>query len=73
MTRHQTGLMVLRMWTEDGSSQPLRVDVKQTHDLAVGFRRALTFTDVDLALTAVRTFLEAGRPPDVGGSNGDGG
>jgi hypothetical protein len=53
--------MVLRVWTEDGSSEPLRVDVRQTYDLSRGFRRTLTLTDIDLVLGAVRTFLETGR------------
>lgn len=72
MTRQQTGLMVLRVWTEQGSSQPLRVDVRQTHDLSGGLRHSLTFTDVDLVLAAVRTFLETGRAVGAAGGNGDG-
>jgi hypothetical protein len=36
MTRQQTGLMVLRVWTEDGSTEPLRVDVRQTYDPQTG-------------------------------------
>jgi hypothetical protein len=67
MTRQQTGLMVLRVWTEDGSSEPLRVDVRQTFDLSRGFRRTLTLTDIDLVLGAVRTFLDAGRAAGIGG------
>lgn len=71
MTRHQTGLMVLRVWTEEGSTEPLRVDVRQTYDLSRGFRRTLTVTDVDLVLAAVREFLETGRA--VGGADDNGG
>jgi hypothetical protein len=72
MKRHQTGLMVLRVWTEEGSTEPLRVDVRQTYDLSRGFRRTLTLTDIDLVLSAVRTFLQNGRRVtapggDVGG------
>jgi hypothetical protein len=69
MTREQTGLMVLRVWTEDGSSEPLRVDVRQTYDLSRGFRRTLTLTDIDVVLAAVRTFLESGRA--VGAATGN--
>ncbi len=72
MTRQQTGLMVLRMWTEEGSTEPLRVDVRQTFDLSRGFRRTLTLADVDLVLAAVRTFLEAGRAAGATTGNGDG-
>lgn len=73
MTRHQTGLMVLRVWTEEGSTEPLRVDVRQTYDLSRGFRRTLTVTDVDLVLAAVRKFLETGRAAGSAGGNGGGG
>jgi len=61
MKQHQTGLMVLRVWSEEGSTEPLRVDVRHTSDLSRGFRRTVTLTDIDLVLSAVRTFLESGR------------
>jgi hypothetical protein len=72
MTRHQTGLMVLRVWTEEGSTAPLRVDVRQTYDLPGGFRHTSTFTEVDLVLAAVRTFLETGRATGAVDGNGHG-
>jgi hypothetical protein len=53
------GLMVLRVWTEHGSANPLRVDVRQTPDLSRGLRRTTTLTDIDLVLASVRRFLEA--------------
>ncbi len=62
--------MVLRVWTEDGSTEPLRVDVRQTYDLSRGFRRTVTMTDTELVLSAVRTFLETGRA--VGAASGNG-
>jgi hypothetical protein len=52
------GLMLLRVWSEPGSEQPLRVDVRQTTDLSRGFRRTATLADVDAVLVAVRRFLE---------------
>lgn len=64
--------MVLRVWTEEGSTEPLRVDVRQTHDLSCGFRRTLTLTDIDLVLSAVRTFLESDRAVGAAGGNGRG-
>jgi hypothetical protein len=71
MKQQQTGLMVLRVWTEEGSTEPLRVDVRQTFNLSRGFRRTLTLTDIDLVLAAVRTFLEAGRAVGAKSGNGD--
>ncbi len=52
--------MILRVWSEDGSEEPLRVDVRETFDVARGLGRTLTFTDIDLVLASVRTFLESG-------------
>ena len=72
MTRQQTGLMVLRVWTEQGSTEPLRVDVRQTFDLSRAFRPTLTLADIELVLATVRTFLEAGRAVGATGGNGDG-
>lgn len=72
MTQQQTGLMVLRVWTEEGSSEPLRVSVRQTHDVTRGLRHSLTLTDVEVVLATVRRFLETGRAVGAVGSNGDG-
>lgn len=72
MTQQQTGLMVLRVWTEEGSTEPLRVDVCQTYDLSHGVRRSMTLTDIDLVLSTVRTFLETGRAVGAAGGNGGG-
>ena len=72
MTRRPTGLVVLRVWIEEGSTEPLRVLVRQTHDVSRGFPRVVTLTDVDEVMATVRRFLEstrAGGPPT---SNGHG-
>jgi hypothetical protein len=29
--------MILRVWTEEGSTEPLRVEVRHTFDLSAGF------------------------------------
>lgn len=68
----QTGLMVLRVWTEQGTTQPLRVDVRHTHDLSRGLHCTSTLTDVDVVLAAVRTFLETGRAVGAAADDGDG-
>jgi hypothetical protein len=58
--------MLLRVWSEPGSAQPLRVDVRQTTDLSTGFRRSTTLADVDAVLVAVRHFLEERQADDPG-------
>lgn len=50
--------MVLRVWTEEGSARPLRVDVRETFDLAQGLGGTLTLADIDDVLAAVRKFVE---------------
>ena len=71
MHTHQTGLMVLRFRLEEGSERPLRVDVRETFDLARGLGGTRTLTDVDLVLSAVRAFLESGgAEPEPGGPDG---
>ncbi|MEX2486314.1 MAG: hypothetical protein WD377_01725 [Nitriliruptoraceae bacterium] len=60
MNQQQTGLMVLRVWTEEGSAAPLRVDIRQTTDPPSGFHGTMTFSDIDLVVDTVRTFLETG-------------
>ncbi len=72
MNQQQTGLMVLRVWTEQGSTAPLRVDVRHTNDLSRGFHGTLTLTDVDRVLNTVRRFLETGPAVGAAGENGDG-
>jgi hypothetical protein len=70
MNSQPIGLMVLRVWTEQGSVRPLRVDVRETSDLSRGFRRTVTLTDIDLVLATVRSFLEtrpAAAPGQLGG------
>ncbi len=72
MTRQKTGLMVLRVWIEEGSTEPLRVDIRQTYDLSRTGHATLTLTDVDLVLSTVRTFLETSRAIGAVGGNGHG-
>ena len=64
--------MVLRVWTEEGSDEPLRVHVRKTHYVSHGLGRSLTLTDVDAVLAAVRRFLHNDRPVGPASSNGDG-
>ena len=72
MSTQPIGLMLLRVWSEQGSDRPLRVDIRQTTDLSTGFRRTTTLADVDAVLAAVRGFLEErqagapGSPDDAG-------
>jgi hypothetical protein len=53
-----TALLTIRAWCEEGSNSPLRAQVRSTSDVSSGFRSAVTVTDIDEAVRAVRVFLE---------------
>lgn len=58
MPNDSTGLLIVRAWTEDGSSEPLRFSIRQTTDVSIGFRSAVTLTDADATAEVVRLWLQ---------------
>lgn len=67
--REPTALLIIRAWIEHGSLMPLRVYIRETDDVSLGFARTSTVVDIDAALEIVRGWLEevldAGAPTDV--------
>lgn len=57
MALNQTGLFIVRAWVEAGSSKPLRIHIRQTTDIGVGFQREITFADVDAVCAELQTWL----------------
>lgn len=57
MNTQTTGLMVIRAWVEDGSSKPLRAQVRHTSDVSTGFSVEATHTEPESVLEEVREFL----------------
>lgn len=57
-TEPTTGLMVIRVWMENESTEPLRAQVRLTKDVSAGFQRTVTLTQVDSVCAAVRQWLE---------------
>ena len=49
----------MRAWHEEGSTKPLRVHLRQTHDVDHGFESTLTLADVEEACTVLRGWLES--------------
>ena len=41
-TTDKTGLLIIRAWVEEGSSEPLRATIRATTDVSAGFERAVT-------------------------------
>lgn len=52
-----TGLLIMRAWMEEGSSEPLRVHLRLTTDVSKGFQRTMNFSDAEAASAAVLGWL----------------
>lgn len=57
MNELPTGLMVIRVWIEEGSPKPLRAVIRQTSDVSSGFTSATTLSEADRVLDEVKEFL----------------
>jgi hypothetical protein len=58
MSHSRTGLLVVRVWLEEGSQQPLRAQIRLTTDVSTGFESAMTLAEVDATCQVVRDWLE---------------
>jgi hypothetical protein len=43
---NRTSLLIIRAWLEDGSSEPLRAQVRLTGDVSKGFERTVNLTSI---------------------------
>ena len=65
MPKTRTGLLIIRAWTEPGSSSPLRAQIRLTTDVSLGLERSQTLTQLDAVGVVVRAWLlEMGNPRD---------
>ena len=67
MPSDRTGLLIIRAWIEEGSSEPLRAQLQLSTDVSAGFERTLTFASAEAVCAAVHEWLaeissEAERP-----------
>ena len=53
----KTGLLIIRAWVEEGSSQPLRADVRATTDVSAGFDRTITLARAEEVGVTVQEWL----------------
>jgi hypothetical protein len=58
MTLGSTGLLIIRAWVEEGSSKPLRAQVRLSFDVAAGFATEMTLADVPAVAKVVEAWLE---------------
>ena len=63
----RTGLLIIRAWVEDGSSEPLRAHIRVSSDVSAGFDRTLTLSRAEAVCATVREWLtevvDDPRPP----------
>lgn len=57
MTRTRTGLLIIRVWVEPGSSSPLRAQIRLTTDVSLGVERGQTLTQVPEVVEVVQAWL----------------
>jgi len=57
MTIDRTALMIIRAWVEEGSSSPLRAQVRIASDVFEGVERTLSFAAPDDVCAAVAAWL----------------
>ena len=55
--RDQIGLLIIRAWTEPGSSDPLRAEVSLTTDVSTGLHHVLTLCHPDDVTSVVSAWL----------------
>ena len=58
MPTHRTGLLIIRAWTEVGSDEPLRAQVRVTHDIANGMESTRTLVQADTVVDLVEAWLQ---------------
>jgi hypothetical protein len=59
VTIASVGLLVIRAWVEDGSTRPLRAEIRLTADIALGFERRIILSEARPVNEGVRAWLEA--------------
>ena len=57
MPASRTGLLIIRAWIEEGSSQPLRAHIRLTTDVSSGFEQDMTLSQVPAVSEAVEAWL----------------
>ena len=58
VTKTRTGLLIIRTWSEPGSSAPMRIQVRLTTDVSLGVERSETVTEADAAIQIVQIWLQ---------------
>jgi hypothetical protein len=57
MENERTGLLIIRAWTEPGSSEPLRAQVRIVTDVSAGVEETLTLSRSEVVCATVEQWL----------------
>ena len=57
MPTDRTGLLIIRAWIEDGSSEPLRAHLRLSTDVSTGFERTVTLARPEAVCDTVQEWL----------------
>lgn len=57
MSTDRTGLLIIRAWIEEGSSMPLRADIRSTTDISRGLESERTVADAEIVAAIVQAWL----------------
>ncbi|HWG72635.1 MAG TPA: hypothetical protein VG184_01125 [Acidimicrobiales bacterium] len=58
MRSDPTGLLIIRTWIEEGSTEPIRAHLRISTDVSVGFERTLILTRAEDVCAAVQKWLD---------------
>lgn len=53
-----TGVLIIRVWVEEGSAEPLRAHLRMTNDITSDIERSMTLTRPDTVCRVVWDWLE---------------
>jgi len=59
MPSHRTGVLIIRAWTEPGSSEPLRAQIRVSDDISTGTKPAFTLVEAAEVDELVHLWLQA--------------
>jgi hypothetical protein len=57
MAQDATGLLIIRAWVENGSSDPLRAHLSITTDVSAGIQDEQNLVDIDTVCSVVQGWL----------------
>ena len=57
MQTDRTGVIIIRAWVEEGSSEPVRAHISMTNDVSSGDQREMTLSRIEAVTAQVEEWL----------------